>query len=548
MKKLTAILTVLCLAAAIVSCRSGSQTTSASTQSTLFDSTSETQKTESTTSSSEGTKKPEKPEFVHPAIAEINEGIEKTLALDSVSAKINSSIFVHSSGLNGSSSLQTFVFNQALTAADMQSSLPELSLETKVKPDGTLADVMPQDSKLYAVGEKCYLSRHGINALLPRSKAEAPSPKEMLSTALIKLPASEEEPKGNITESLSIYNFNFPVAKAKDFVSALESELYYRISERKGEEFELSLSSNVSIDITVNREGYIVSYALNCSFMARFDDNTSSLIQLTVSTEFTDVGGEVRPEAPENAADYVYVNSMEEMPLMLFISSASKMNSLASTSVFRLLGVTRTELDGTKTILLEEAYKNKSLSGGVCWRETARGGIYESDLSERDVYFKDGFYYDAGKKLKYSREDYEALFGGNALSPCAPDISEAKIISAEIESKNLKSYYVTITLEDDDFKRIFKDEIEKAARYVAGENEIWNYTVKNCSLSATVSKDGYIDSFKLAFETEVIVTIGNSKFAFTATVTDSYQFINPGEEATVPAPEGFKNFTEYEKQ
>lgn len=551
MKRFTAILAVLCLLFAAVACNGGRPAVT-TPQSTAAQNTTENPKTESTTSQTEASKIPEKPVLSHPAIEEINEGVEKTLALDNYCAVVISDMFPTYTGGGAHPAIPQYTHGQTLTVANAGSESPVFSLETKTRTPSYNSGKELPDKNVYFDGESYYVSYMGVNAKVAgNGMSSTPSPKEFILPLLAKLPADTAEPVHSVQKDYSIYEIELEKSEANTVLAELRAALARKVSAAMGSACEVGISS-ATVTITVDTEGYITDYNIefSASIMLGGEHTASYKLNSRIETTFVGIGHEHVPAAPENPGSYTALENENDILLAMFNSAAGAVNGLGSATIYEETTVNRKELTGSNTEI--KVSRSKSYAGkgdALTVRESTVTGINGGEFERHEVYFKEGFFYVEETGTKYTPEDFEKLYGGIG-SYAIPSLPWGSALSAQViyESDTDSSWApISFKMSEEAFAAAFAERIDAAARTVAGKYDIWKYSVSNASFTGIVNKAGYLTALHINFSIEVIVDINGAKFAFSAAVESSVYCIDLGTEAEIPPLQGYENYKEYKQ-
>ncbi|MBQ9745789.1 MAG: hypothetical protein IJW21_03085 [Clostridia bacterium] len=551
MKRFTAIFTVLCLLFAAVSC-SGGAPDATGTQSTAAQNTTESSITESTTSKTEDIRIPEKPMLPHPAIEEINAGVEKTLAQDSFAVVVISDFFPTYIGGGTHPAIPQYKYGQALTVAGAGSESPVFSLETKTQTPSYNSGKELPEKNIYFDGESYYVSYMGVNAKIAKSGVNTAAPREFIIPLLAKLPADTAEPAHSVQKEYSIYEIELPKKDVGSTLADLDAALSAEIARRLEGEFELTITS-ATVTVTVNLDGYITDYniAYKAALKLGGEQTASYTIESRIETTFIGVGSTYVPASPAEPESYTALASENDIPRSLFNSAADAIGGLDSANVTEEITLDRKELNGSYTTIISNSGTFSAGKGDELeWRKSNVIGIYGEAGTRHEVYYKDGFYYVEETGLKYTPEDFARLFGGSAESVKAPILPEGSVLAAQIVYENGSENAwapIVFKLSEEAYAEVFADQIEAAVSHVAGEYDLWKYSVTGNTATAVINKEGYLTDIYTDFSIEVIVNINGSKFAFGANVSYTAFYVNTGTVVQVHHLEGYENYTEYKQ-
>lgn len=544
MKRFTAVLAVLCVALSAFSCSGDG--TAVSVQGTSPQNTTESIKTESTTS---GTEVTGKPEFTHPAIEEINESIEKTLTLECVFADISSEFFVRDSM---STHAEHTMYQQLALAERENGAAEKFIIQSRT--------FSFNDKTVYFDGSEYYVSYLGVNAKIPQSGVSSVTPpRELIAAAISKFPSDEnvDNLSIDIRDSFTIYSYTLRESERTEMFGTLLSSLEKTIGGRTEKDFRLT-AERIHVNICVNADGLLGSYDTVLDLKLTLDgvEPRSVNINASVSVAFLTAEGGLTP--PEGTEACTPLESEAEIPLILLQNATDKTGESKILRSSDTMTVSKRELDGSITPIsisstkvssgteMRENFTSRNILGSLAmWSGSA---IFTGDayyvLENRRTSISSGI---TATKVKYSPEDFERIFGYRDMYK-PHTFSKSEITFAPsftpVESDDHLAI-VDFTVSEKEFLAAFGEQAAKAARAVAGEYEIWQYNVANCAVSASITKDGYIDSYNISFDLEVSVTINDKKFAFKAEVTDVLSISHEKQSEAIYHPGDLEGYTEY---
>jgi hypothetical protein len=546
MKRFTAILAVLCIALASFSCGGGGN---ASAQSGTTKNTTESTKTESTTSKTEAPK----PEFIHPAIEEINNSIEKALSSDRISASISSDFYVQDK--------QSYFAEKKEHRHLIFSEAKENEAENFIICSDMLA---PGNKTVYFDGSDYYVSYLGVNAKIPQSGAsDMLTPHKLISAAIPKFISDENVKDLDIEIFDSSTQYNYTVTQSeqeemfKDFFASLEKA----IREQTKKDFAF-ISKAFNVAIYVNADGSLDTYNITFDLTLAIDDakEQAFVIRGTVTTAFSYAEESLEP--PKDTESFVPISSEKEIPYLVLKNAAEKTAQSGILYSKDSIDLFVNELDGSQTsfsITTEKASDGTNIRERISARRSQ--GYY--GFSET-VIFAGGEYYQAKNKFssseiefqsktKYSKEDFEALYGG--LEMYIPHIFDKNEIefshniasgSSDEQIKYMLGFYVS----EEEFLAAFGAQAVRVAETVADGREIWKYNVESCKVSVAINTEQKIEFYELSFKTEVYVIINGKKFVVKADVTDVFTISPDAEGTKIDIPQNAETYTPYtaEKQ
>jgi len=550
MKRYTAILVVLCVALSAFSCSGDG--TAVPSQGTTAQNTAESIKTESTTSKTEAT---EKPEFLHPAIEEINESIDKTLASDHLSAEIHTDFFVFDAA-PGTGWFTTH--RQNVFSEQEENAQEKFLIETSGEQD---MDPILASSVLFD-GSSYYISHLGVNAKIPKSGVSSVTPpRELISPAIPKL-ASDKDISHfdiDIDPDFSSYHYGIPGEFLNTTFCPLTSALKKEIGKRTDIPFELTTSIS-NINITVNADGTLAEYLTAFSATLNLVGEEFRMLKITAEVKVTFSPAESELSAPENAQSFITLGSEQEIPFTALKKATEKTAQSKILFSSDIITVSKKELDGSITPMEISSQKiydgsNMSIDFSVKKQSGAPLSVGSAVFAKGACYLLENRYTVAGSppseiKTRYSPEDFEALYGYRDMY--VPHVFDSGEVVFTHQNYPLRSGSISTILEftvsEEEFLRSFGAQAAAVARAVAGGREIWRYDVKNCSVSVYINKEGYIEFYNIRFETEVNVIINGKKFALKAEATDVFTISSDAQSIKVNIPNDAEIYTPYPTQ
>jgi hypothetical protein len=558
MKRFTAILAVLCVAFTAFSCSGGESTAPA--KGTSAQNTAESIKTESTTSTTEA---PEKPEFLHPAIEEINESIDKMYASDSFFAGISTSFNITENSIKHP---DTTVYTQTVSLESKENGKKVFLIKTDGEKLNTVTGVPKQteffEKSVFFDGESYYISHLGIDAKIPESGVSSiTSPEELIYTIAQKFTSDKEIPYFDIEIDPDTTRYSYCVpgefldTTFKPLISALEEEI------RKRTDTPTELDSSASaINIWVNADGTLSTYSVVLSTTVSLSGEKPRVItvETVVSLSFSYSAG--APTAPDGAEDFIPLRSEQDIPLTVLKNAAEKTAESKILSSCDTFEISKKELDGSITsidFLSNKVSDGAGIAESVSSVKLTGGTAYSS--VDASLVFAGGNYYvrktimasplakPTETKTVYSPEDFENIYG--PLGMHVPHVTEGSdaVFSPYIPQvgKDGVRYTLEFSVGEEAFLGAFGEQTERVALAVADGHEIWKYNVKNCKVTAAIGTDGKITAYSISFETEVYVIINGKKFAFKAEASGTSEFSSAEQNITVTIPQDAKSYTKY---
>ncbi len=545
MKRFTAILTALCISFSVAACGKGGNASSATVQNSTAQNTTENTKPESTTSKTEANAKPQKPEFTHPATEEINESIDELIARQYLNASVNTYFSLDS---------HTVSYSHTLHSAKTEENRAfRLETHGHMETNGAISTQSKIDETIYFDGSHYYISLYGIDAKIPPEGVEniAPS-EEMLRLILPKLPKDGPVPTYNIGADYTNYKVMLGTEYADKVYSDFKTAVLAKIpiltpdTQRLGENFSVTVSSAL-LELTLDAEGRIMRFETVLSMLYTPEGSEVPIFVADVEISIITQECESAPEAPENAENYIPMNSQSDIPFIILQKATEQTNECGTLSSSEIFYISKKELDGSITPIQATVTKAKA---GDAWREQSNSlSVLTGALKDvSDIYYSDGFFYVKSEqgKLKYAASDFESVYGYTG-GVYVPLFDEAPAFSSSSYGKSEEQTMATLefTLDDKKFAEKFGEQIRRAAALVAGERELAEYTAKNNLITFSVDKNGYVIFYNISFDIEINVIINGKKFAFTAEVSDTVSFTPETAIIDTALPEGYENYPEY---
>ncbi len=110
---------------------------------------------------------------------------------------------------------------------------------------------------------------------------------------------------------------------------------------------------------------------------------------------------------------------------------------------------------------------------------------------------------------------------------------------------------VAIDIADEKFNEIYKEFVDGATASIAEGTELSEFALANAKVEVTVNEDGYVAVYKISFDMEMTLSMGEDMAALgmgemevTATVDSVITYNNPGEAVTVTPMENLDSFQE----
>lgn len=163
-----------------------------------------------------------------------------------------------------------------------------------------------------------------------------------------------------------------------------------------------------------------------------------------------------------------------------------------------------------------------------------------------DCYVEDGYYYmyTMGQKMKVKAEagdEYDALGQADELMVDldAEYLKDVAIVSGADGKKTVK-----LEMDNDAFQEVFDELIGSTGDGAATGGNVTSIRIPEAHLEITVDKNGYIDTYKVAFEMEMTIESQGASYDAAVELDASIQYNNPGTPVTVIAPDGYKDYPE----
>lgn len=163
-----------------------------------------------------------------------------------------------------------------------------------------------------------------------------------------------------------------------------------------------------------------------------------------------------------------------------------------------------------------------------------------------DCYMEDGYYYMSamGQKMKIKAEagdEYDALGQADDLMV---DLDEEYLKDVAVISGNDGKKTVKLELDNDAFQEVFDELIDSTGGDAASGGNVTSVRIPEAHLEITVDKNGYIDTYKVAFEMEMTIESQGATYDAKVDLDASIAYNNPGQAVTITAPEDYKSYPE----
>ena len=513
MKRLTAVLTVLCIAVTLFSCAGDG--TFVSPSSTAAQNTTESIKTESTTSATEA---PGKPEFYHPSIEEINNAIDKTVGAKTVNATLSSVFQVRESTKN-TFELTTYEYNivsEQLIGAPERFSLNETSKHN--------ISLYPEKN-IYFDGHDYYLSYLGANVKVPQSgMTEQISPRSLISAALPKLNWGKSIPEFKISQSHTLFTYTLKSSELKGNFASITDGIEKEIHRRTENGFELTLKG-ASLRVQALPDGSLHTHASALDYTLTIYGKENRIFHITAEVTVSVSGHEEEksPLPPDGAENYVQLASQSEMPILIFQSIAENRKESGCFLNSSAINISKKELDGSRKEMKLTSQKSVDSENPQSWQNKTRITLNNSNKLFEEIVCVNGIVYVKSEhsKMKYSEEDFNKIFRCNGMS--LPDaFGKSDVLAAEIKKEpklNAALLSFEFALTGEGLQKMFPEQVETAARCTAGGEKISEYELKNCRVSAKISPEGIILEYDIYFDITVNISVNDKKFALTSAVS-----------------------------
>ncbi len=167
---------------------------------------------------------------------------------------------------------------------------------------------------------------------------------------------------------------------------------------------------------------------------------------------------------------------------------------------------------------------------------------------DMEMYTEDGYVYAKvmGETMKQKVEEADMGYADSEMyKGILQDIPEDILnTSAAVVENNDGSKTFTIEFDAETFSELYADLIKDMSESNAEGATIKSCTVDNCKVEITVSKDGYIKVYDIAFDMEMTISEAGMDMAMGMQLDMSCEFKNPGKPVTVKTIEGYKDFPE----
>ena len=480
----------------------------------------------------------QKPEFLHPAIDEINKGIEKALSLESANANISARIKVFA---NSGKTESSVFYSHSIVASRLQTGKPIFISEKQTSLSESLQIA---HENIYFDGESYYISTLGVHAKVPESGAESvASPKDLLFSVLKSISSNEKIISSSMEKERNLHLLEISAEKASVFFPEIFASLHKR-AESIGTGAIAITVKKCELSVSVDANGFIEEYALQVSIAVLAEteggEKTDYTLTANISASFSGAGSVHEPQAPEDLGIFVPMESQKDIPLLILKLASDKNTALLSFAASERLTARKKELSGAYSdidVLFSRLFSDEN--GDERWFESADIG------GAREFYFRDGLYYAhiGGKTEQYEKETFASTFGFSQnympdLTMLTSDVSSYEIFKGSDGGK----VYVNIALTDEALRKKFAEHIGKSACILVDGYEVWSASASGGTLEIQIGESGYIEEYTVKYDIRVIANINGSKFAFSGTVQGKTKLLNIGEKAEVPTPEWYESY------
>jgi hypothetical protein len=145
--------------------------------------------------------------------------------------------------------------------------------------------------------------------------------------------------------------------------------------------------------------------------------------------------------------------------------------------------------------------------------------------------------------------DYDSISDVESMIKVLPEeffTEEIAIVENEDGTKT-----VSIDIADEKFNELYKDFVDGATASIAEGTELKEFALANAKVEVTVNEDGYVAVYKIAFDMEMTLSMGEEMAALgmdemevSATVDSVITYNNPGAVVTVTPMENLDSFEE----
>lgn len=167
--------------------------------------------------------------------------------------------------------------------------------------------------------------------------------------------------------------------------------------------------------------------------------------------------------------------------------------------------------------------------------------------NEVNMYVEGGNYYISMLGEKYqvpANSVTENMKVDDTLDSIMADIPQDLFEGIEIEKRAMGEKAVVILPSNSAFSEIYSDLLSDTASSLGGGDA--SVELSDAKIEIVVGEDGYISSEMVSFTMKLVMTAAATTMEVTAKARVSVQYIDPGSEVTVTAPEGYKDYQKLE--
>lgn len=145
--------------------------------------------------------------------------------------------------------------------------------------------------------------------------------------------------------------------------------------------------------------------------------------------------------------------------------------------------------------------------------------------------------------------DYDSMADVESMLKVLPEelfTEEVAIVENEDGTKT-----VAIDIADEKFNELYKDFVDGATATIAEGTELKDFALANAKVEVTVNEDGYVAVYKIAFDMEMTLSMGEEmadlgmgEMEVSATVDSVITYNDPGATVTVTPMENLDSFEE----
>ena len=518
MKRTLALILAAVLAVTIASCgRDGNTPAPVSTQGT----SGKSDTLRHTSQTDVATQKPVPP--VHPAVAEVNRAVDRTLSADE--CRFTQSVTLSlDGGVRGSS--ETIHISGANTLS------PSVAILNIRNPD---YPYYPEN--IYFKDGYYYVSEFDVMAKIPENGG-FDIDRYMVLRPLVMRKINGVIPTDKVYAGYDSYTYLLDSettnAVFAEFIDSFDGTVSVEDRTVSG----IIKGGESSVTVHVSNSGKVSYYSLNMEFKV-YDSADSSktpmrgVVNVSIKYDSYIPAGGV--QIPENGNGYVELERYGDISELIFGSAVAELlatdaYSLSSEALLTVRGISG--LLRMFEISSQRRWDSRG-KGSPIWCETTviRGDA--ADISS-EVFCADNVCYEnrGGVKTRFPDYDYIGLYSQSIDTDIDGDDIIYSAFSRTEAGKSLE-----ISVSGSGFYEKFEKRVTCAAAIMAGGNRVTGITVKKADLSAQISNEGYISSMVLEYDMEIIFEVDGSKFAIMGTVyeTVSAQRIDGNAEITPPS-------------